>query len=174
MSGQGIKFTETAGFKGGNASVHTGCTMMLAELRLLLDHVAVDASVHDYVRSVVDENILGKSTRTSHQETMQRLRDLYGVDSSCTLFRLLRHYLGGNGQKSSDVGLSCRFCAQSFPAGHDAFYTGNSLGSVSSINRYCPGIGGEISIAIQYEYFTVDCTKPCLDVVAGRVFAWAQ
>ncbi len=65
---------------------------MLAELRLLLEHVAVSASVHDYIRSIVDENVLGKPTRTSRQETMQRLRDLYGVDPSCTLFRLLRHF----------------------------------------------------------------------------------
>jgi hypothetical protein len=92
VSVQGIKLTEIFGFRDGTASVHTGRTMMLTELRLLLDHVAVSASVHDYVTSIVEENVLGKPTRAARQQTMQRLRDLYGVDPACTLFRLLRQF----------------------------------------------------------------------------------
>jgi len=66
--------------------------MMLAELRILLDHVAAGAATGDYTESIMDENILGKPTRAARQETVRRLRELYGVDPHCTRFRLLRHF----------------------------------------------------------------------------------
>jgi hypothetical protein len=61
--------------------------MMLAELRILLDHVATGAAAGDYTESIMDENILGKPTRGARQKTAQRLRELYGVDPPCPLFR---------------------------------------------------------------------------------------
>lgn len=66
--------------------------MMLAELRILLDHVAAGAAAGDYTEAILDENILGKPTRAARQATAGRLRELYGIDPHCTLFRLLRHF----------------------------------------------------------------------------------
>ncbi len=65
---------------------------MLAELRILVDHVAAGAAARNYTESIIDENILGKPTRAARQKTAKRLRELYGVDPHCTLFRLLRHF----------------------------------------------------------------------------------
>jgi hypothetical protein len=75
--------------------------MMLAELRILLDHVAVGAAAGDYTESIIDENILGKPTRAARQETVRRLRELYGVDPHCALFRLLRHFWTVNTESQS-------------------------------------------------------------------------
>jgi hypothetical protein len=92
VSREGIKFSGSVGFRNGSASVHTSRTMMLAELRILLDHVAAGAAAGDYTESIMDENILGKPTRAARQKTARRLRELYGVDPHCTLFRWLRHF----------------------------------------------------------------------------------
>jgi hypothetical protein len=79
------------GFRNGATSVHTSRTMMLRELKLLLVHVSADAPASKYLDAIVDDNVLGKPTRSTRQRTAQRLIELYGLDPSCTLFRLLRY-----------------------------------------------------------------------------------
>jgi hypothetical protein len=73
-------------------SVHTSRTMMLQELRLLLERVNADAPASCYVAAIMDDNVLGKPTRSTRQRTAQRLIELYALDPHCPLFRLLRHY----------------------------------------------------------------------------------
>ena len=80
------------GFRNGATSVHTSRTMMLRELMLLLEHVSADAPASKYLDAIVDDNVLGKPTRSTRQRTAQRLIELYALDPSCTLFRLLRHF----------------------------------------------------------------------------------
>jgi hypothetical protein len=80
------------GFRNGATSVHTSRTMMLRELRLLLAHVSADAPASKYLDAIVDDNVLGKPTRSTRQRTAQRLIELYALDPSCTLFRLLRYF----------------------------------------------------------------------------------
>lgn len=66
VSKEGRKLANSVGFRNGSASVHIGRTMMLAELRSLLDHVTAGATAGDYTKSIMDENILGKPTRAAH------------------------------------------------------------------------------------------------------------
>jgi hypothetical protein len=73
-------------------SVHTSRTMMLQELRLLLNRVDAEAPASDYVAAIMDDNVLGKPTRSTRQRTAKRLIELYAIDPLCTLFRLLRHF----------------------------------------------------------------------------------
>ena len=96
VSQEGRKLANSVGFRDGSASVHTGCTMMLTELRSLLDHVAAGATAGDYTKSIMDENILGKPTRAARQETARRLQALYGLDPHYPLFRLLRRFWAAN------------------------------------------------------------------------------
>lgn len=96
VSQEGRKLANSVGFRNGSASVHTGRTMMLAELRSLLDHVTAGATAGDYTKSIMDENILGKPTRAARQETARRLQALYGLDPQYPLFRLLRHFWAAN------------------------------------------------------------------------------
>jgi hypothetical protein len=66
--------------------------MMLDELSLLLEKVVSHATVSNYLAAIVEDNALGKPTQTTRQRTAKRLTELYALDPSCTVFRLLRHY----------------------------------------------------------------------------------
>ncbi len=85
-------FPDGLGFRDGKASVHTSRTMMLEELTLLLDQVRWDAPAAAYGSAIVEENVCGKPTQTTRQRTAKRLAELYALDPSTTLFRLLRHF----------------------------------------------------------------------------------
>jgi hypothetical protein len=66
--------------------------MMLEELSLVLDLDSPNQSKHTYRTAILDQNLLGKPTRTTRLRTAKRLSELYALDPSCPLFRLLRHY----------------------------------------------------------------------------------
>lgn len=85
-------FPETLGFRVGAASAHTSRTMMLEELRLVLRVAAAEATSAEYRQAIIDENALGKPTQTTRQRSAKRLAELYALDPTCTLFRLLRHF----------------------------------------------------------------------------------
>lgn len=107
-----------AGLRFGSVGTHTSRTMMLAELVELLravpaqpfgaDAARAQASLFeptisqpllfsgqlptraDYVRAVVDDNVLGKDTAASRRGTLQRLTELYALDPLVAIFRVLR------------------------------------------------------------------------------------
>jgi len=66
--------------------------MMLHELKLILKRVALDTPASSYMEAIIEENVLGKPTRSTRQRTAKRLRELYALDPRCTLFRLLRYF----------------------------------------------------------------------------------
>lgn len=79
-----------AGFRFGHIGTHTSRTMMLDELRSVLAEVPANGKPSDYANAVIDENCLGKSTAATRRLTLQRLRELYGLDLSIPVFRVLR------------------------------------------------------------------------------------
>ncbi len=83
---------ELLGFRDGTTSVHTSRTMMFAELSLLLGHVETHAMPTEYVAAVVDQNVLGKPTQTTRKRTAERLIELYSLDPTRAIFRLLRQF----------------------------------------------------------------------------------
>jgi hypothetical protein len=87
-----VNLPEGLGFRNGTSSVHTSRTIMLEELSLLLDKVASPAGRDTYLDAINTDNVLGKQTRTTRHLTGIRLRELYSLDPSNTLFRLLRHF----------------------------------------------------------------------------------
>jgi hypothetical protein len=66
--------------------------MMLKELALVLENTNRDSSAVAYYVAIVEHNSLGKRTRTTRQRTVKRLTELYALNPSCTVFRLLRHF----------------------------------------------------------------------------------
>jgi hypothetical protein len=86
------KLPESLGFREGTSSVHTSRTMMLGELSLILEHVGPKAKAGDYLAAVVEQNVLGKPTQTTRKRTAQRLVELYALDQTRPVFRLLRHF----------------------------------------------------------------------------------
>jgi hypothetical protein len=87
---------EELGFRSGPGSVHESRTIMLGELRLLLDALPADVAGDRYRRAILDDNVLGKVTRSTRQKTAKYLTALYALDPSRAVFRLLRHFWGAD------------------------------------------------------------------------------
>lgn len=79
-----------AGYRTGDRGTHTSRTMMLSELRDLLENTAPTSRREDYAGAIVDENILAKQTLATRQLTNQRLGELFGLSPDVPLFRALR------------------------------------------------------------------------------------
>lgn len=79
-----------AGFRWGDRGTHTSRTIMLDELRAVLDHCAPDASRAQYLTAIHTENCLGKRTVATRKLSSQRLSELYGLDPDILLFRVMR------------------------------------------------------------------------------------
>ncbi|MBI3097945.1 MAG: hypothetical protein HYY93_06805 [Planctomycetes bacterium] len=78
------------GFRAGERGTHTCRTIMLEDLARLLGTLPQDAPREDYVRSIVEDNLLGKQTTSTRVLTAQRLSELYALDPAIPLFRTLR------------------------------------------------------------------------------------
>jgi hypothetical protein len=84
----------SSGLRFGDRGTHSSRTFMLAELRDLLAAVADGARREDYTEAIVGGNVLGKATTSSRKLTNQRLGELYALDASVPVFRVLRRLWG--------------------------------------------------------------------------------
>ncbi len=98
---------ERFGFRAGEQGTHSGRTIMLAELRGLFQDLPPEASLADYRAAVIDQNVLGKRTQSTRRETAQRLRTLYGLDPSVTVFRGMRFFWEQDPQGQPLLAMSC-------------------------------------------------------------------
>ena len=84
---------ERFGFSPQRGSAHMARTMMLLELRHLLDSVPVSsASSIVYTQAIEDDNCLGKRSRLTRTLTRRHLANLYALSPDTTLFRTLRYF----------------------------------------------------------------------------------
>jgi hypothetical protein len=65
---------------------------MLADLTALLSAAPKTAKREEFNRLIVEENVLGKRTTSNRWLTARHLADLYGIDPTVTVFRLLRMF----------------------------------------------------------------------------------
>ncbi|RRR70064.1 MAG: hypothetical protein EI684_13980 [Candidatus Viridilinea halotolerans] len=86
---------------------HLSRTMMLADLRRLLADLPVDAAAGVYRTAVVDENILLKPTASTRKISFTRLRDLYALDPTVLLFRVLREIWADDVEAQPLLALLC-------------------------------------------------------------------
>jgi len=85
-----IAEAERSGFRLGERGTHATRTMMLDELRQALAAVAPSGTRMDYAEAIIEGNCLGKPTAATKRQTNQRLGELYCLDLSVPLFRVLR------------------------------------------------------------------------------------
>ncbi|MCA9037352.1 MAG: hypothetical protein KDA91_19585 [Planctomycetaceae bacterium] len=78
------------GFRYGPKGTHTTRTIMLDEIVMLLQSVPPDGTADDYSFATVEDNVTDKKTVATRRNTIQRLRELYGLDPAIPLFRILR------------------------------------------------------------------------------------
>lgn len=81
-----------AGFRWGNKGTHTSRTIMLEELRSVLDNSHPDATREDYLSAIHEGNCLGKRTAATRKLSSQRLSELYTLNQEVLLFRVMRRY----------------------------------------------------------------------------------
>jgi hypothetical protein len=80
---------ERAGLRFGDKGTHTSRTMMSTELTELLQVAPRDSTREEYAAAIIEENVLGKATTSNRRSTNQRLGELYGLDPSIPVFRVL-------------------------------------------------------------------------------------
>jgi len=84
---------ERYGFSQERGSAHMARTMMLLELRHLLDSVPASSPTSTaYVQAIEEDNCLGKRSHRTRVLTRRHLMDLYALSPDTTLFRTLRYF----------------------------------------------------------------------------------
>lgn len=78
------------GYRYGPRGTHTTRTMMLDEFVMLLESVPPTGTADDYSEAAVERNATDKKTSSTRRNTIQRLRELYSLDPTVPLFRVLR------------------------------------------------------------------------------------
>lgn len=78
------------GFMNEPVGTHGSRTIMLAELRLLLESRPPETDIEQYRSAVLDDNVLLKKTAATRRESFRRLRELYALNSNVLLFHALR------------------------------------------------------------------------------------
>lgn len=78
------------GFRSGERGTHGSRSILLADLRALLDANPVDATHAQYRGSLLEDNALGKATASTRRWTFKKLRELYGLDPRLPVFRSFR------------------------------------------------------------------------------------
>jgi len=81
------------GFRHEGTGVHTSRTMMYEELQLLLDTVNnSSAQIEEYIEAIIEDNCLGKRSVRNRRITATRLKELYGLNDSIAVFRVLHYF----------------------------------------------------------------------------------
>jgi hypothetical protein len=96
-----------AGFSNEPIGTHTGKTMMLAELRLLLGAVPGKVSYAEYRRSTIQDNALSKSTAANRANTLKYLKQLYGLRRELPVFTAMRELWSVSGSSQPILALLC-------------------------------------------------------------------
>jgi hypothetical protein len=100
VEGQKSSRWEDIGFRFGDKGAHTSRTMMLEELKEVLQACESDAKRVDYVAAIVEANCCRKLTSATRRATLQRLSEMYGLSEDVPLFQIFRRlwYAAGDEQ----------------------------------------------------------------------------
>ena len=84
------KGADIHGFVIDGLGAHSGRTIMLDDMKRLLDYCPIGSAPSDYKNAIQKENILLKNTGAARQEAFSRIKRLYGLDDTIGLFRAFR------------------------------------------------------------------------------------
>ncbi len=88
---QSISTSEALPLGLSNAKIggHSARSMMFLEMRALVNEMPLAVNKDDFAKVIVEENVLEKPTLSSRKKSLRHLTELYGLDSSKALFRVL-------------------------------------------------------------------------------------
>jgi hypothetical protein len=78
------------GFVIKGMGAHTGRTIMFREIVALFAACPGEKLIDEYRNAIIKENALLKPTVSARDESYRRLKQLYGLDTQITVFRVLR------------------------------------------------------------------------------------
>ncbi len=99
--------TLVAGFANEPIGTHTGKTMMLTELRLLLAAAPGTVDFEAYRTAAVEENALDKATTANRTNTLMYLKQLYGLRPELPVFAALRELWTARHEDQPVLALLC-------------------------------------------------------------------
>jgi len=110
------------GFRRDRGGPHLARTMMLEELKLLLSFVDdPDAGKSEYLRSIIDDNCLGKRSVRTRKLTARYLLGLYILDPDITLFRSLRYFWERDAEGQPLLAMTCAIARDSILKSSEPF-----------------------------------------------------
>jgi len=77
------------GFSKASVGGHSARSMMFLEMGALVRAMPLSVTKNDFIKAIVDENVLEKPTLSSRKKSLHHLMELYGMDPSKALFRVL-------------------------------------------------------------------------------------
>jgi hypothetical protein len=80
---------DSLGFSKASIGGHTARSMMFLEMRALVRAMPLTVTKDDFTKAIVEENVLEKPTLSSRKKSLRHLMELYGMDPSEALFRVL-------------------------------------------------------------------------------------
>jgi hypothetical protein len=108
---------EGLGFRFGDKGTHTSRTMMLDELTSLLAATKPNYSRKEYATAIIEENAIAKPTLSTRRLSNQRLGELYGLDPSVAVFRVMRRLWDGDPHSRPLLALLCALARDPLLAG---------------------------------------------------------
>jgi hypothetical protein len=85
-------------------------SMMLDEMAQLQAAFPITATRNDFQTAIERDNLLGKPTLSSRQNSYRHLVELYGLDQEQALFRVLRHIDALDSSSFPLMAAVCVFC----------------------------------------------------------------
>ncbi len=99
-----------AGFKFAAGGSHISRTLMLAELRLVLDAVPMGSTPEGYRTAILVQNALAKRTESTRQKSLRHLRELYSLSEAVPIFAALRRLNAADPNVLPLLAILCAWC----------------------------------------------------------------
>lgn len=80
------KGLQSLGFDEGTRGVHTSRTMMLGELEAIMESVPAPRNPQSVRIAILEDNVIGKATRSGRRNTATKLVDLYHFNTDAHLY----------------------------------------------------------------------------------------
>lgn len=105
-----IEALDQAGCKFTPGGSHISRTIMLAELKRVLDAVPSGSPPDTYRSGILTLNVLGKGTESTRQKSLRHLRELYALSEAVPIFSTLRRLYVADTQALPLLAFLCAWC----------------------------------------------------------------